>query len=197
MADAQVLHGVDVTENTSASTTWVNGATIAAGSFTANKEYLILAVMCLDSSAGTTDMGYRLVYGATPTEFADADTAMDPVSSDGRQTVGWMYRFTQGGSTEAVTVQFNRKEGTGTVTHMYSTIIAIKLSDDFVEGTNVIWQEITADDVDAATFTNRAAVTFTPNGTDKWLIIGQASPDPTATGVNHQMEIQDSVAPTS
>src|SRR3990172_9592626 len=155
MADAQVLHGVNVTENTSASTTWVDGATIAAGSFTANKEYLILAVMCLDTSAGTSDMGYRLVRGTTPTEFADSLTHHDVVGSDDRHTVGWLYRLSQGASPEVVTAQFCRREGTGTVTHMYSTIIAIKLSDDFVENTDFYWNEVTVDNG------GDAAVTFT------------------------------------
>ncbi|HEY4720697.1 MAG TPA: hypothetical protein VII92_02530, partial [Anaerolineae bacterium] len=80
---------------------------------------------------------------------------------------------------------------------MYSTIIAIKLSDDFVEGTDFHWQEILTDGADAASFTDRAGVTFTPNGSDRWLVAGQASFDPTATGVNHRMEVQDSVGPTS
>src|SRR3990172_3038984 len=197
MADAQVLHAQSVAEPTSASTTWVEGASIAAGSFTTGKEYLIIAIEKIRTSAGTTDRGSRLVHGATPTEFTDADTWMDPVVSSERLSVGWLTRFTQPNPTEAIATQFNRKEGAGTITHMFSSIIAIKLSDDFTENTDFFWNEATGDVADAASMTSRAAITFTPNGRDRWLIIGQASWDIANTGVNFSMRINDSVGPAN
>lgn len=191
MTDAQVLHAQSVTENTANSATWVDAATIPAASFTANKEYLLIAICAVKASSGTTDKGIRLVHGTTPTEFTDAVSHMDAVSSDERLTVMFLHRFTQPGTTEDVKVQFNLREGSGTIKHMVSTIIAIKLSDDFTENNDFYWNEATGDVADAATLTSRASVTFTPNGTDTWLILGQAAWNIANTGVNFAMCLDD------
>lgn len=196
MPDAQVLSASYVTEDTSTSTTWVDTATIPAASFTANKEYLIVAIMALDG-ASNASTGKRLVHGTTPTAFTDADSTEEYTGSDARWTDVFLTRFTQPGTTEAVTLQFNRKAGTATITHMFSVIIAIKLSDDFTENTDFFWQELTTDNADAASFTNRAAVTLSANGSDRWLLIGQVCWDSNTTGVEHHLRIQDSVGPTN
>lgn len=198
MSDSQVLFAHNEIENTSASTTWVDGATISAGSFTAGKEYLIIAICKLKTSATTSFKGARLVHGTTPTEFTDADSASKGVNVNERNDVGaWLFRFTQPGTPEDVNVQFNRKAGSGTITQMLSAIIAIKLSDDFVENTDFFWNEATSDVSDAASMTDRASVTFTPNGTDRWLIIGQAAWDIANTAVNFAMRIHDTVGPVN
>jgi len=195
MADAQVLDNVNVTENTANSATWVDGATIAAGSFTANKEYLIVAIISMKGTS-TQLAGTRLVHGTTPTEFTDAVSATEMTATDVRLTQLYLYRFTQPGTTELVKLQFNNSDGTNVMTHQFSRIIAIKLSDDFVENTDFKWNEITTDGADAATYTNRATVTLTANGSDRWLLIGHAVSVVGAASVAHSLRIEDSVGPT-
>jgi len=114
-----------------------------------------------------------------------------------RLTQMWLFRYTQPATTELVKVQFNNTDGTAVMTHMFSVIIAIRLSDDFTENTDFFWQELTTDAADAATFTDRAAVTFTPNGSDTWLVVGQACLEANALSVAHHVRIQDSVGPTN
>ena len=196
MADATILHAASVTANTATSATWVEAVSIAAGSFTVGRDYVLIAVLNLDSSAGTSDCGYRFVHGTTPTEFTDAVGHMDPVSSDEARPQIFIQRFTQPNPAEAVTLQFNLREGTGTITQMYADIIAFDITADWTENTNFFWDEDTGDTADAATLTARAAITFSANGTDKWLIAGQASWNVATTGVAFAMCLNDSVGPT-
>jgi len=194
MADAQVLHAQKIDNPTSANTTWVDAATISAASFTANKEYLLICICDVSGSGASTEKGMRVVHGSTPTVFDDATTSMDVAATGEKLSVGWLFRFSQPGTVEDVKIQFNRSGGSGTVTHEYSTIIAMKLSDDLVENTDYYWNEALTDTADAASMTSRASVTFTPNGTDTWFIIGQASWD-VAAASEFSMRLHDSVGP--
>lgn len=195
MTSATVLHAQSVTETTANSTTWVDVVSIVDTQFTAGHEYLLIAVCNVKGSSGVTDKGMRFVHGTTPTLFEDAQARMDPTVSDERLSVGFMHRFTQPGTRETIKLQIALLENSGTITNMYSSIIAIDLA-DFTENTDFYWNEATGDATDAASFTSRASVTFTPNGTDKWLLIGQATWDIGATGTNFSILIRDSVGPT-
>lgn len=197
MSDAQVLHAQDVSSPTASSTTWVDSATISAGSFTAGKEYLIIGILNFQGSGNSTRKGARMVHGATPTEFTDANTDLDVIGTGERLCAAWLFRFTQPGTPEDVKIQINRQGGTGTVTCHYATIIAIKLSDDFVENTDFFWGEDTGDVSDATSLTDRSTVTLTANGSDRWLLIGQASWSATGAATEFSMCLRDSVGPAT
>lgn len=179
MANAQILeaHGSNVTSSTTA---WVDVATLAAASFTANTEYLILAFATGTMASSANELRLRLVHGATPTEFTDASDAEEIVASSTRVGVGWMVRFSQGASTEDVKVQVS-SASTQLATAEYAGILAIRLSDLGTENTDWRWNEVTADLTLTTTYQDGASVTFTPNGTDKYLYIGQAAWVPGST----------------
>lgn len=188
MADAQVLEasGSGVTAN---STAWVDVATIAAGSFTASSEYLILAFCVGTNASSTNDIRLRLVRGATPTEFTDAYDAEEVLTTTQRISAGWLVRMTQGGATESVRVQVS-SSSTTVATAVYAHIIAIRLADLGTEDTHWRWAEITADLTLTTAYQDGASETFTPNGTDKYLYIGQASWIPGSTSAQTDVALE-------
>jgi len=172
MTSAQMLYAETVSDLTATGAgSWTDCASIAAGSFTANKEYLIIALAAVRFSSGSAEYHARLVHGTTPTVFTDGDACYDLDAADNGNIIAYMYRFTQPGTTELVKLQIGT-EGVTTATCDWSQLFAFKLSDDFTENTDFFWNEVTADYTTTTTPTAQAAVTFTPNGTDDWLVIG-------------------------
>ncbi len=192
MAAAQALYaeGKAVTAN---STSWVDVCTIAAASFTAGKKYLILAsaLMRVNDSAGEGRM--RLVHGTTPTLFTDADCAYENTANVQETNPGWLTMYTQPGTAELVKLQVSCS-GAITTTVELGQILAINLDDVGVEDTDYRYNEVTADYTTTASYADQALETFTPNGSDKWLIIGQATYDIAASNSNYRMRLNDSVA---
>lgn len=193
MAAAQGLYAettADVTNSTHP--TYTDCAAIASGSFTANKEYLIIAGALFECASSTAEHHIQLQHGTT--DFDDADAVIDPGSgANGGFCCGWMHRLSQGASPEAVTIRAAGEAAVITV--LGSQIFALKLSDDFTENTDFYWNEVTADYTTTATPTAQASVTFTPNGTDTWLVIGQfAQGLPVGLTNPFNAELHDSVA---
>jgi len=173
---------------------WTAAASIASGSFTASKEYLIFASAFIECSAGAGEHHVRLVHGATPTEFTDGDCVIDPVAANGGFWAFWLYRFTQPGSAEAVTIEL-QGEGTGVVTCLMSQICAIQITDYLTENTDFYWNEVTTDYTTTSTMADQAAVTFTPNGTDDWWIVAHAVQlQGSGQTENVEMRLSDSVS---
>lgn len=177
---------------------WTTAVSITTGAaWVANKEYLILASALIEASGSTIEHHIRLVRGTTPTEFTDADCVYDPVAANGGFWAFWMYRFTQPSTPEAITLEL-QGESTGVITSLMSQIVAIQLTDYLTENTDFYWNEVTTDYVTTATMASQAAVTFTPNGTDDWLIIGQANQlQASGQTTNVEMRINDSVGGTN
>jgi hypothetical protein len=195
MAAAQGLYAAQNTNVTNSThPTYTDCASIAAGSFTADKEYLIIGVALLECAGGANEHHVRLVHGST--NFTDADAVIDPPAANGGAVLSWMYRLSQGASPEAVTIQAAGEAVVATV--LGSQVFALKLSDDFTENTDYFWNEVTADYTTTATPTAQAAATFTPNGTDDWLIIGHFVQGlPSGVTTNFLAELHDSVGATT
>jgi len=201
MAAVQALYAETTTDVTATGTgTWSDCASISAASFTANKKYLILAIADLAGSSSAGEHWIRLVHGTTPTLFTDGDSILDPGSgANGGFIYSWMHVYTQPGTTELVKLQI-MGEGTNVATCKFSQIVAINLDDFGTENTDYYFNEDTADYTTTTTPTAKASVTFTPNGTDDWLVIGhvvQGIPSATTDGTDFLCQLYDSVGGTT
>ena len=192
MAAAQGLYAEGL--NVSASTTaWVDVCTIAAGSFTASKKYLILAIAHIRSdTSSANETRVRLVHGGTPTLFTDANSAYEETSADQDTVVGWMEVWTQPGTAELVKLQVS-SSSTSTHRVILGQIFALKLDDDLTLNTDYFYNEVTGDYTTTVTPTAQASVTFTPNGTDSYLVIAQSAVDTVGITTEYYQSIYDSV----
>ena len=176
MAAIPMLYAEQITSDPTdtGGTPWTTAVSITTGAaWVANKEYLILASALIEASSSTAEHHIRLVHGTTPTEFTDGDCVLDPPAANGGYWAFWMYRFTQPGTPEAITLEL-QGEGSGVITSLMSQIVAIQLTDYLTENTDFYWNEVTADYTTTGSLVSQAAVTFTPNGTDDWLIMAHA-----------------------
>lgn len=170
----QVLTATNSSLVSAAGTTWVDVCEIAAGSFTANANYLILAHAYTDINSAAEESRVRLVRGTTPTEFTDAYHAVEQFNATSKDIAGYMYKFTQPATTELVKLQVSSSNAsfTANVRANSGRIIAINLDDIGTDGTDYYYNEVTADFTTDDLPTTQANVTVNPNGTDQWLFIG-------------------------
>lgn len=196
MPSAQALYAESIADVTAA-TTYVNVCTISAGSFTGSAKYLILAIADLSGSGSANEHYVRLQHGGV--NFTDGEFVHDPgQGADGGQIYSWMYVFTQPSSPEAVALDI-KGESTGVATSKFGQIVAINLDNIGTENTDWYYNEVTADYTTTTTPTAQASITFTPNGTDDWLVIGhavQGKPSVVADGNSAGFEIHNSVTGT-
>lgn len=192
MAEVQSAYaeGIGVTAN---STTWVDVATIAAGSFTAGKKYLILATAYLEHASSANEIRFRIVHGTTPTVFTDGSHVYELTNGTQKTCWGYMTVFTQPGTAELVKIQISVSATNVGEAHL-GNIFALNLSDNLVENTDWFFNEVTVDYNVTASLVAQAAVTFTPNGTDDWLIIANGVIDYAENTNEVIMSIHDSVS---
>lgn len=198
MADAVVKYAQSVAATTATTTTWVDLASLAATEFEANKTYLILANQVCVHDNQTNHTRVRLVHGTTPTVFDDASCSWEGQGqevSTQHHEISYMFFYTQPGTAELVKLQISSNTTGSTITNSLSQIIAIKLSDDFTENTHYFKTEDLVNYTLTATPTAKAATgSFTPNGTDRWLFIGNMIEDVVTLVDEIGFELYDSVA---
>jgi len=194
MADAQVLYAEDLAGTTANSTIWVSTlASIPAGSFTANKRYLILAHIILTNTGSSSNARARLRHATTV--FADATLSAELTADTQEHEYFFLFDFTQPGTTELIDIQISNDTGANVITCRIAQILALKLDDDFVSGTDYHWNEVLADYTITATPTAQAiTASFTPNGTDRWLFVGHMIHDVVTIVDEIGFELYDSVA---
>ena len=180
---------------TAASATWVDVATLAAGEFVANKTYLILALGFIRiATSATNEVRMRLVHGTT--EFTDCSGAYEGQADVQNFTYGYLTVFTQPGTAELVKLQISTS-ATNTVTADLGQIFVLKLSDDFSADDWKYAEQLTDYTTTASrgdtSSTEAASVTFTPNGTDDWLVFGNFYLTPASTADNYRGSLFDSV----
>lgn len=186
---------------TAATTTWVDVCQIDASSFVAGKKYLILASAYLGNGDNASLVGARLVRGLTPTAFTDSTTGMETRATTQKTAYSYFTVFEQpGGGAELIKLQINNS-ATDTTTLTLGQVFALKLSDDFVESTDWHYTEVTTDYTTTTAFSGTdsseaASVTFTPNGTDNWLVLVNAAIVPGSTSVPYRMSLFGSVETT-
>jgi hypothetical protein len=194
LANAQILYDEDVAATVATDTTWVTTAIIPAASFTANKRYLIIANAIVEHASAANEARVRLMHGPTPTVFTDASLAWEGLNSTQSHEESWLFDFTQPGTTEDILIQISSSSTTD-VTNRLSQILAIKLDDDFISGTDYFWAEDLTDYTMTSTPTEKATTaSFTPNGTDRWLFIGHMIYDVVSITTQIGFELTDSVA---
>ena len=194
MADAQVLYAEDLAATTANSTAWVDLATIAAGSFTANKRYLILANQVVTNNSSANYARIRIVHGTTPTVFTDAALSQEMTATTQEHEESYLIDFTQPGTTELVKLQIS-SSSTNVTTNRLSQIIAVNLDDVGASGTDYFWGEDLGDYTLTTTPTAKAiTASFTPNGADRWLFIGHMVNSTVTITDNIGFELFDSVA---
>lgn len=194
MAAAQGLYAEDVSGTVATDTTYVDICSIAAASFVAGETYLIIANLIGTSTSGANEVRAKLVHGTVPTDFTDGLLLAEVANTNQQSMVfGWMYVYTQPGTTELVKLQLSSSD-TSDVRCELGQIFALSLTDVGVEDTDWRYNEVTADYTTTGSMVAQASETFTPNGTDDWLIIGQFAQVPGSTSANYRAELHDSVA---
>ena len=174
-------------------TNWVVVATIPAASFTAGATYLILGNAFASMPSSTNEVRMLLTHGMGPTAFTDAAQAAEQTSTVQQHVFSWMYVFTQPGTAEDVQM-WASSSSTTDVTAQLGQIFALKLGDVGAQNTDWYYTEDTVDYTTTASKVSKASVTFTPNGTDDWLIVGYANQTVGSTSANYRADINDSVA---
>lgn len=189
MAEAGSAYAELLTD-TAATTTYVDGAAIAAGDFVAGKTYLILAMGMFGSSSATVGADVQLLHGSTP--FTDDPVKIDFDSTSARAPVCFMHKFTQPGTAEGIKLQ-HRSVGGGasTVTSYTSIVLAICLDDIGTENTDWYFTEDTSDLTTSTTPASEASVTVAANGTDDWLVIANVSIDADTGSASQRFSIYD------
>ena len=166
--------GAGVSSGTS-NTAWVDVCTIAAGDLTGGEEYVYIAGGDADLNGGADECRFRVIRGSTV--LSHATIAIEEVNTADRPMWGDLLRDTQPGTAEAVKIQC---QPSGTAAHTADAwLVAIPVG-GLTENTDFHWAEVTADQtIPTAWDTSGAAVTFTPNGTDTYLVMACSINDPT------------------
>ena len=134
---------------------------------------MIVAGGDVDLNGGADECRWRVIRGSTV--LSHATIAIEEVNSGDRPMWGDLLRDTQPGTSEAIKVQC-QPSGTGAHT-ADGWVMAIPLA-GLTENTDFHWAEVTADQSIATAWdTTGAGVTFTPNGTDTYLVLVSAIVD--------------------
>jgi hypothetical protein len=177
-------------------TTWTDAAEIASTNMVANKTYLILVGGFIENDSASSQAEVRVGYGTTPTIFTDGTGSIDEsILTTSKTPFGFMFTHTQGGTAERYVVQVRNSSASQT-TAGDAWIVAIRLTDELTENTDYYTNSVTADYTTTASYASQASVTFTPDGTDPWLILGHATRlSPVTDGTSSvKLRINDSVA---
>lgn len=165
-------------------------AVIPAASFVAGHDYLIIGIAYAEILSTSQEVAVRILHDTT--EFDDGRGLYEnnSQSPDTKAPILFMRKFTQPGTTELIALEVG-STGTADVTADLM-LIALDLTD--VGSGFYHWSENLTDQGTTTSFVSGASVTFTPNGTDEYLVIADAAIFGGAAADNHQMRISDSVA---
>lgn len=158
------------------STTYVDitGASIASGSFTAGKNYLIVVTAHVreDNSVGIGAI--QTVHGTTA--FAESEKEFGRSSSNQDwDTYAWFTVWTAVASEE---IKLQHKVSAGTMTTDQIHVFALQLSDYLTVNTDYFFVERTNNDSLSTTPADGASQTFTPGtGSQNWLVLSYAQYD--------------------
>ncbi|MGH9909053.1 MAG: FG-GAP repeat domain-containing protein, partial [Nitrososphaerales archaeon] len=178
------------TRQTTTSTTYgdITGASIASGSFTAGKKYLLVFTALLDVNSASSVDGYiKAQHGST--DFAGSEMVVEPESTTTRTTYTWFTVWTAVAS-EGVKLQFRSGTSGTTVGADQITIFAMDLSTNLRENRDWYYNSnsVATNIPFAWTTTNNAQITFTPiEANHDWLVMGTSRAD-TDAGASNQIE---------
>ena len=179
------------TRQTVTGTTYTNvtGANIASGNFTVGNKYLLVFTGQVDNDIATSDAYVKAVHGST--DFEGSELAFETENAVNRYTYFWFTVWTAI-SGEPINLQF-KHETAGQVTGIDQvTIFAMNLTNSLTENTDWFFSENTTDTTIQSLYaddTGTTSVTFTPNGSDDWLVLSTAHLDPDSVTVEFQTRI--------
>ncbi len=161
------------TNQTTSSTTFVDvtGATIASGSFTAGKKYLIYITAQIGYVAGDgTEV--QVIHGSTA--FAGSGHWVSFAADTNRHNYTFVTVWTAA-SSEAITLQYrSRTGGANTASANFVHVFAMNLSDNVTENTDWFFGEVSADDAMSTSYEDGASIT---TGAGTWLVLGNIQVD--------------------
>lgn len=174
------------------------GATMANSHGAAEARRIFLGWFHTDSTGKHTSDAWALFDAAikwastTPTQFTDAYEA-DEVLGNKVVGVGFMAVYTQPGTTETVTLEFASSTTSQEAILRWAQVVAINLDDIGTQNTDYWYTENTTDSSYGTTPTDAASVTFSANGTDKYLYIANVTfdwvGDPTTTSAGFDLVV--------
>lgn len=183
---AEIEHAraeVNTNQTTSSTTmTTVPGASIASGSFTVGKQYLIFVTGQFGYTAGDGTQ-VQLVHGSTP--FTGTDQWISFAADTNRHNYQRVRVWTAV-SGEAIEVQYkSRLGGANVASANFVHIFAMALDDDLAV-TDWCYNEASGDDAMSTSFEDGATCTFTPGtASHDWLVLGDAYVDYAAQSANY------------
>jgi len=167
----------------------ITGANINSGNFTADKKYLLVFTAQIDGNIVSSDAQIKAIHGST--DFEGSELAFEPMQATNTKYTYFWYTVWTAVASEAIKLQF-KHETAGQITGADQiTMVAIKLSDDLTENTDWFFNENATDTTLRATYgtSGPASITFTPNGSDDWLVLATAQLDPTSITVPQKTRI--------
>jgi hypothetical protein len=169
----------------------IPGASIADANLVDGKKYLLVFTAQVSHSDRGQDGYIRAVHGSNP--FEGSELAFEPTWGDvvSYYTYAWFTVWTAVPGQD-VKLQFRTEAPSrDTMRADQITMTAIKLSDDLTEGTDWFFNENTIDTTLAASYGtgNSASITFTPSGSDDWLVLATAQLDPASITVPQKTRI--------
>jgi hypothetical protein len=164
----------------------ITDAVLSNTSFTAGKKYLLVVSSQIGGATINTTVTARTVHGSTP--FDDSVWGMEPQqSTTGKWHYVW-WTVWEAVAGEDIKVQFGGTVANRTVNADFTTLTAIKLSDDLVENTDWKVHEPAAASTSLTTTdssSNNATVSITPAvANDDWLVLSKARFTTTSTSSN-------------
>jgi len=166
----------------------ITNAYITSGNFTEGKKYLLIFAADMGGSSLARDPYIMAVHGTTG--FEGSELAFEPMSNTVYYTYFW-YTVWTAVAGEGVKLQYKTEDSAEFAQVITPTLTSIKLSDDLTENTDWFFNENATDTTLRASYgtTGNATITFTPNGTDDWLILATAQLDPTSITVPQKTRI--------
>ncbi len=171
---------VTTTESYTGSSSWltISDLSLTSGNFTAGEEYLIIA--SAQVSGDTVGGSYQIRTERNGNQWAASKLGFDQASTDSWVPYVWFYKWTAEASQD-VTMEFRPITTTHTIYADQMSLTAINLN-DLTENTDYYYVNRSTDDALTTSWTaTNPSITFTPNGSDDWLIIGEQQLDPAST----------------
>ena len=181
---------------TSSTYATVTGASLASGTFTAGRKYLIVAKCKSQSDSGIgLTIGQRLVHGSTP--FADSEQQLDTDSVSEWYDYCYVTVWTAVAG-EAVSIQHASLNGAATVQTTHATVFALELdASALVEGADWLFDENAGlsegnvSNVEATALAragNAEIVIPQPVSAEQWLVISSSTSTTSGSGSNDFIE---------
>lgn len=169
----------------------IAGCTIASGSLTAGKKYLVVAHGVVKGNSSGGQFGIRMKHGATI--FPGSEMVIEPASGlNGNWYTYFKPRVWTAVGGEALALEFRTALTGDTVSFDNGGITVYKLSDDLVEGVDWFYDEDASGATLTPTWVAGAEVTFTPSNPSTWMVLTDCQHDVSSLVVSYETRLSRS-----